>query len=124
MSLNADNFQETYAAWLDAGDPKEKAKLESILRTSLRDTWRVSEAGTRKAILDFVVLTMEGDFDLVLEALRDRDTEVATLALSTTALLVWNGVKFEPERLGVELDAFAMRHPDWRHVCTSISRRL
>jgi hypothetical protein len=124
MSLDGNSFTKAYEAWLKSESPIERAELARILETNLRQSWEIGDTDTRIMIIDFVHLTKSHNFDLILEAMREEDIGLASMAVTTIALLVWEGFHFERERIRRELDSFATRNPDWRNVCESILRRV
>ena len=113
-----------YDKWIDTQDEEERQQLGRYLKENLRSAWETGDAATRESIIDYIRLTKEGDWDILIGALKDDDDGVAKVAMGMIALLIWEGQEFDVSVLRPAIESFEERHPDFESTCHSALARL
>jgi hypothetical protein len=89
-------------------------EVEAILIETLRETWNRGETRERIAVLFFLLTRQHrAGFDLITDALRSDDAEVASTAVSVAAVLLRQGHDLG-ESIRAELLSFGERFPEWK----------
>ena len=118
------DFSKTYEIWLYSQDLREKKKLEQYLNDKLAEVWRAHDPEAKILCMDFIRLAKRSEVPLIVKALRDEDSRVASNALGMIAFLVRAGHTFDVVHLKGELENFARLHPDEAAVCDHVAAQL
>jgi hypothetical protein len=118
------SFSDDFKAWRSGTSGEHASAVERKLLAALDDEWNSGDTDTRKEVLDFIYLSRADRVDIIISGLHDDDIQVAALALTTIALMVWRHREIDVPTVRAELAAFALRHPAWANVCTSIAEKL